>query len=513
MLLPLLYSCDNKENRLILSQLDAADSLCSVDPNKASLLIKSLEADVTKSQNSNYYRWLLLNIKATDKADMPLTSDSIMKKVVEFYQSSDYTDDLIEAYYYLGRTYIELKDYPHALTALRTAFDISEQHSHPKPIVAIHICAQLSGIYLLERTLQEALEISLQEYDIAKRFGLTCPVYTMDVGSCYYIMGDTLHTKQYFNEAMSEIQKSDKKYTYIDLVCEMLGFYAFIDDKSMADSCMAFIKRYNRIHPVNYNANLADYYEVYGPIDSAIHYNELDLKDSKNIIARKDATRGLMKIYRQSKQYEKASYYSELYAEATDSFYHQLMSEQTMNAHNMYFYRRDVMAEAETYRKASETKQFAIIIVSIAIILLLIGIILYVLYRQRMEHELEREKNTINTLKHQKRQLSNQLVHKSASIKEAQIMHSFRLMATKQRHSSPSDTEWSQLIAFVNSHNNGFTHIIYELYPTISDIDLRITYLIKLGFTNIEIENIMNMTHTTAYRHISKLKTTINDIL
>ena len=182
----------------------------------------------------------------------------------------------------------------------------------------------------------------------------------MDVGSCYYLKGDTINTIHYYNEALKLICDNHTAEDFIPLICEMLGFYSIYYNKEMADSCMNLIRDYTKERPINYNSNLAYYYEVYGPLDSAICYYLLDLNNTTNIIARKDAARNLMDVYRKMENYEQAAHYGELYAETVDSFQRILMSEQTMNAHNEYQYRRDIIAESEAYKKSSEIKLVAI---------------------------------------------------------------------------------------------------------------------------------------------------------
>ena len=514
MLLPLLYSCDNKENRLIVSQLDAADSLCSVDPNKASLLIKSLEADVTKSQNSNYYRWLLLNIKATDKADIPLTSDSIIKDIVSFFDANDDINCQIESYYYLGRTYVEMHDSPRALSAFKKALELSEKYDYPKPIIAIHTCAQLSGIYILQNLLHEALLNSQKEYAIAKRFNLLTPRYIIGMATCYHCLDDTAHAIKYYDLTLRNILREKSTQNYLGLICQMLGYYSNINHKYMADSCYALIKRNEVVPPpVNYNASKADYFEAFGPLDSAINYNLRDLYDPSDLIGRKDAAKGLMKTYRRLGNYELSSLYGMIYANTVDSLHIQLMLDQTRNAHNEYQYHRDLLAEEEVYHKASETKLISTIIVSIVLILLLTGVLFYKSYQQRMERELAKTEDTVQDLRQQRQLLSNQLIHSTAMPNESAIITTFNYFASNYQTTEPTEKDWSQLIKFVNKHYSGFELNVVDKCPKINDTDLRIAHLLKLGFSNIEIETIMHMTHSTTFRHITKLRKTLFDVL
>ena len=68
-----------------------------------------------------YHR--LLTIKAADKAYVRHTSDSLIKKVVAYYEDDGDKSLLPEAYYYAGRVYRDLGDAPQALDYFEQAAD------------------------------------------------------------------------------------------------------------------------------------------------------------------------------------------------------------------------------------------------------------------------------------------------------------------------------------------------------------------------------------------------------
>ena len=95
--------------------LETADSLAYVNPDSAVALLRSVDAEMRRAQPSVRHRYDLLALKAQDKADLPLTSDSLILDILQYYEHGGDPNLLPEAYYYAGRVYRELGDAPQAI--------------------------------------------------------------------------------------------------------------------------------------------------------------------------------------------------------------------------------------------------------------------------------------------------------------------------------------------------------------------------------------------------------------
>jgi hypothetical protein len=101
--------------------LETADSLAYVNADSAVALLQSVEAEMSASTPAVHHLYDLLTIKAQDKADLPLTSDSLILDVLEYYEHGGDPNKLPEAYYYAGRVYSELGDAPQAIDYFQKA--------------------------------------------------------------------------------------------------------------------------------------------------------------------------------------------------------------------------------------------------------------------------------------------------------------------------------------------------------------------------------------------------------
>ena len=119
LVMSVISSCRHEYS--VVAELERADSLCLVRPRTAVALLDSIE-DLVQDADEKILRWWQLStIKAQDKADFPLVSDSLIKVIVTFFDKNGPINLQIEAHYYLARTYVELHDRPRAIVELSRA--------------------------------------------------------------------------------------------------------------------------------------------------------------------------------------------------------------------------------------------------------------------------------------------------------------------------------------------------------------------------------------------------------
>ena len=155
--------------------LETADSLAYVNPDSAVALLRSVEAEMTASQPAVRHLYDLMTLKAQDKADLPLTSDSLILDILQYYEHGGDPNKLPEAYYYAGRVYSELGDAPQAIDYFQKAQTLLDELDFRKlPAANAKRYEKLKGTilaqkgYLLEgqHLYQEALESFKQAYKI-----------------------------------------------------------------------------------------------------------------------------------------------------------------------------------------------------------------------------------------------------------------------------------------------------------------------------------------------------------
>ncbi len=264
--------------------LETADSLAYVNPDSAVALLWSVEAEMRKAQPSVCHRYDLLALKAQDKADLPLTSDSLILDILHYYEHGGDPNILPEAYYYAGRVYRELGDAPQAIgyfQKAQTSLNELDLRKLPTPNARRYeklegtILAQKGYLLKVQHLYQEALECFNQAYklDSIKRDTLEMFLDLKEAGS-----------------VLSAARKYEQAIYYYDLAARLASDYSdsINLDLLMAQKCQSLIglKKYDeagkilqsfnpRFTPINFQflCNMyGEYYWKIGESGKAVPY-------------------------------------------------------------------------------------------------------------------------------------------------------------------------------------------------------------------------------------------------
>ena len=117
LVLLILASCGGNRE---YEQLRQVASVVNNNPEFALAKLDSIDLSSLNTADRHYFDFL--SVKAADKAYILHTSDSLIRSVINYYESSP--DELLpEVYYYGGRVYSDLGDAPQALDYFQQALD------------------------------------------------------------------------------------------------------------------------------------------------------------------------------------------------------------------------------------------------------------------------------------------------------------------------------------------------------------------------------------------------------
>ena len=115
----LLMACSGQHEQR--AKLDRIDSLMNDHPDSALTMLDSLKAEKANWSKSLRMRYDMLHLKAENKAFVPLTSDSIAKNLVNYYDAWGNANEQMMAHYLLGCVYRDKGDSPRAIDAYQNA--------------------------------------------------------------------------------------------------------------------------------------------------------------------------------------------------------------------------------------------------------------------------------------------------------------------------------------------------------------------------------------------------------
>lgn len=213
-------SCNNNPTD---KQLIRISQTIETAPKQA---LKELDSiDVARLNNTNKHYYNLLKIKASDKAYIKHSSDSLINTVVNYYESHSNNNLYPEALYYAGRVYCDLGDYPTALANFQNALDLlpdNDQNRHLRGNVLSQTGRLLSDLKLHSQAIPYLIEVL--KLDSIERD-------TFNLAFDNQLLGYTYLNSKNINEAERHFKRASK-------LSEVLS----ITDKANIDVNLAAVK-------------------------------------------------------------------------------------------------------------------------------------------------------------------------------------------------------------------------------------------------------------------------------
>ncbi|QFQ13296.1 hypothetical protein C7Y71_009905 [Pseudoprevotella muciniphila] len=380
----------NSTSQNLQDFLAHVDSLCYSEPKNACEKLDSIETQIENMEDRTRHRYLLLKIKAQDKAFIPHTSDSLIKEVVSYYDQNGFANERMEAYYYLGSVHRDMHDAPGAARNYLKAVEIAQQTDEKiDTLILSNIYSQLSFIYFKLHDFKNALKFSKNEYLLQDRIGKLDERSLMDVATCYQHLGLKDSMQLYYDQAINLIKQDASYSSNTDIIAEQASFYAKEDSIKKATELVSLLDDHldGRI-PRNYYMAKAVYFQHANQLDSSAIYYQKVLESDLSLSGNCEEARGLMEVLSEQGKTEDALKYAHLYATNIDSFNLKQQQALAEDAHNEYQYNRDIEAEAAAYKKSSALWRTSVFVLLISF--LLVGIITYIYmkYRKKLKHKL-----------------------------------------------------------------------------------------------------------------------------
>ena len=245
-------------------------------PDSARTLLSKIDVGRLRSEGCWAY-YNLLKTSAEDKDRVRHVSDSVMLRVVAYYQGRD-PEKLQWAYYLLGRVYRDLGDSQEAAKAFRKALEADPKGQRHDLLGRIY--EQLFYLYSYQNAFPEALEMVNNSYQNYK-------IHNDSIGVAYALrnwarlyekMGSLDSMAIYYrNAAQMAFSAGDSMMGYSswrELAAMHVRYQRFDDSERILVQMSEASKRNNGITL----KNIADIYRYRQQPDSACHYYQQALK-------------------------------------------------------------------------------------------------------------------------------------------------------------------------------------------------------------------------------------------
>lgn len=537
LLLMCFCACGNKPYPRIMQM---ADSLVNTYPDSALALLEQLKETIGKEPEATQTYYQLLTIKAKDKAYVTHISDSVINQVVSYYENKKDKTHLPEAYYYAGRVYRDLNDAPQALDYYQKAIEETTEQIDSQLTSLIYY--QIGMIYLYQHIFDKSLEAfkKAHHYAILSNNN-TLQIYNLrEIGRAFTGLNNVDSTLYYYEAAEKAAENVNNTYLVGILNQEMAGIYTQLKEFSKAYAAIQkSLCTSKRSIPAFY-ATLADlFYETERTDSARFYYSELC--SIGNYYQKQGAYEGLSKIARKQSKPLEALAYLDKYHVYTDSINKTMNAEAVHKVNALYNYQ---LREKENYHLkdiAQKQKTWITILLfsifSLALIIIATGIIYHLRRKQRkMQNKRQQEilskiteekyfnsqqyiaineqriavlKEKLQNTEHERDELekdwqeaekylleltnkqieTKQKIHNLSerAFKESQIFKDFYHIAEmpNSENISPkeklSQKDWEEIATGLNNTYDNFILRLRNLYPNISQHELRICMLIKIS--------------------------------
>lgn len=487
----LLSACSNYSYR---SSLIRIDSLVVDSPQVALARLHLLEREMADASLGEKCYFQLLTLKVKDQLFIPPKNDSVARDLLKYYENEGDRRMLPEVYYYMGKTYVALNDFPqgteHFLNVLETEKDTSSQ-------LAARTYYQLGRIYT-----QQWMDL---EAERMFRKALECDKARMDTMGMVYdlreIASSLMHQDKYdaalppLLKARAYSREHGYKQLFVTTSSQLSRLYLRRKDYAKA---LTYVKEaISKGTPQETEAAMtfaASIYEQLGKDDSAAMFHR-KLLHANSIYARRDAYKGLSLYYYKIGDVQKTLECSRMFAFYVDSIQRNTQTEIVHKKKSMYDYS---LREAENARLKNEIHERNVALVILCSMMSVVAIVGFfaLLYFGEKKKTSKIKSFFLGTMQRVMSEHPVSFEQKDRAMQETDVVRNIlKIVNNPQGKRRLEDDVWDFLQHAVNDNYPGFDEKLHGLCR-MSLQDYHICLLIKIKLRLSDIADFANLTNS-----------------
>jgi len=392
-----LFSCGDGMDRE--AEIAAIDSIADTDAPRALALLDSMKPRMAGATEAEWNLYSLMRVKAEDKAYIVHKTDTVMLRLIDYYEEDGDKRRLPQVYYYAGRVYADMYDNDRALPYFQKVVEMADSSS----TLYYKAQTQMGYIFLYQGLYKKGFNAfsKAYKYNKAKENKSSQAFALCGMANCLQRMNDYKQAMQYFQQALTLAREAGDKSYEADILGQIANNYYYLKQYRIAEKyarqALAGVDS-TTARPIY--AIAADIYNKVGKEDSAvILYNKLYALD--DVYAKYSASKRLGHYYLEHKNMAKAAIFLDEYDRYTDSIQEITLTETVAKIDAVYNYN---IREEENERLKEEitTDRFIITVAAVLVIAAILAVLALIQYSkkkrlaERMKHE--NEKRYLNSL-------------------------------------------------------------------------------------------------------------------
>ena len=473
---------------------------------------------------------------------IPIPSDSMLIEAANYFDRHGTANERMRAHYLLGCAYRDMGEAPKALECYHDAADCADTLSSDCNYSLLYrIHSQVGELFYN----QEDCHDCLKSYSLASRYAWKAN------DTIQAIVNDLLRANAYDNLNMPDSSlairlKAHNSFENIHqekLAAQVLGgTFATLLEQGKLQLAAHYMKKYEENSGYfNSNGDIEKGREVYyyykglyflcvDSLEKAYSLFQQIEKDTSELNNRKAYYKGMFEYYKKSHNVPMSARFAELYAIASDSSYQALSTEKMYAMQASYIYNRNERIATQKAQEAIRHRNMLYLSLLIAACLTLSLIAIYIRWRsQHRELALVRRKyssDIVNLsrstkelkqlvgmrdsriaelitqkeeeIKNYQQQISEALNDKNfrlskidSKLLQSDVVKRIKHCARNVARQIPTDDDWIELRNLLKNETPNFFVFLDEDLYNISDIDIRICMLIRIGFQPKDIANLV----------------------
>ena len=399
--------------------------------------------------------------------------------------------------FYMGKYYVLNDSTKQGLHCLELAARSSEDNGD---LYTQYLALDRLGMALKLSAPLEAVSLEKRAYELFCSYDSTNlynrVILLKNIGNCYDMLNEKDSAMFYIRGALNLAGQMQNRQLLSDTYHSMSVAW---QQRNMPDSALIYIRKAVELAPRVKNSSY---------LQLANCYMDLDSLDQAERVLHEISTSGdsrmAYSVYRELLHIELARQGNDKGSLYVDSALNSLVRIYQDAQKNNYEYLQNTLDLSTSLEQSEREKVLMSVIYFFAFFLVVIAIVLIsYIYYNRKKAALQESQMRIKELS-----MSNALIQAdkekqelvlSSKEKQLEIMRSYIIKVSdieatlksikdKSQFDQLSDETWLEITSFLNETESNFVDVLSARYPELSSRDIRFLMLVKLGFTNSELE-------------------------
>lgn len=527
-----INGCIKITNDKLWQQIALADSLMFIQPDRSLNIISTIEGIDESDDATKAYHHLISTQAKSRNSSLEEGDTSILESVRYYSRNKSSLYKLAWSLVYASQVNELSNNDSLSLKYIREAAKVAEENEFNDNRLNMYIYNFWGNILYNKRPFHDAIDKYLIAMSYAQSINDTAQIISglINIGSLFLKNHEYEAGRNYFERAINLTTIYPEKARRLPRIHERISTSYHMEGNE--EEALRWIsKAINSAIEQDYTSpwhlfiSKAEILTELGRLDSVAYYlNAAERgKDIQNY-----ATQALFELTRAKYEAQRGDYKAAYethrkYSAFLDSMYKENEQNRVSEFQRRYDY-QDVAIERDRVKIESQAKNIKWLSITVALLALLLAALsyAYIQRHRRIKEDKAREKNINNAVNSVEERMRRELLHRDRHIENLRnrvIMmddsldkiRALRDASPKERATSGSrfmmtDAEMEHLLTTVNICHEGFVDGLREEFPTLSDKDVEICALIKLGLQSRDIALLTGMSDNTLKTRKKRMK-------